>query len=98
MDLSEAERLLDPAPMMIETGVERCESGALHVAARTDMLGCTGKMFEWWFQSAPNTGRNQASVSSEESGRMCSSCSTIVAPLRPATVTGTISSANRPSA
>jgi hypothetical protein len=57
MDLNEADRLLDPAPMMIETGVERCESGALHVAARTDMLGCTGKMFEWWFQSAPDTGR-----------------------------------------
>jgi hypothetical protein len=57
MDLNEADRLLDPAPMMIETGVERCPSGALHVAARTDMLGCTGSMFEWWFQSAPDTGR-----------------------------------------
>jgi hypothetical protein len=57
MDLNEADRLLDPAPLMIETGVERLSSGALHVAARTDMLGCTGKMFEWWFQSAPDTGR-----------------------------------------
>jgi hypothetical protein len=57
MELSEADRLLDPAPMMIETGVERVPSGGLRVAARTDMLGCTGKMFEWWFQSAPDTGR-----------------------------------------
>ena len=57
MDLSEADRLLDPAPLMVETGVERLDSGALRVAARTDMIGCTGAMFEWWFQSAPDTGR-----------------------------------------
>ena len=57
MELNEADRLLDPAPMMIETGVKRLDSGGLRVAARTDMLGCTGKMFEWWFQSAPDTGR-----------------------------------------
>ncbi len=57
MELAEADRLLDPAPTMIETGVERLDSGGLRVAARTDMLGCRGEMFEWWFQSAPDTGR-----------------------------------------
>ena len=57
MELQEADRLLDPAPMMIETGVERLDSGGLRVAARTDMLDCRGEMFEWWFQSAPDTGR-----------------------------------------
>lgn len=57
MDLNEADRLLDPAPIAIETGVERLPSGALRVAARTDMPGCSGEMLEWWFQSAPDTGR-----------------------------------------
>jgi DAPG hydrolase PhiG domain len=57
MDLTEADRLLDPAPMSIETGVERLDSGALRVAVRTDMPRCTGRMLEWWFQSAPDSGR-----------------------------------------
>jgi hypothetical protein len=57
MELSEADRLLDPSPMMVETGVERLDSGALRVAARTDMDACSGAMFEWWFQSAPDTER-----------------------------------------
>ena len=41
-------------------------------------------------------GRSLASVSTLASGRMCSSRSTTVSPFRPGTVTGTISSANRP--
>lgn len=41
--------LLDPEPLDLETGLERLPSGALHVAARTDMHGCTGEMFDWWF-------------------------------------------------
>jgi hypothetical protein len=57
MELSEADRLLDPSPMMVETGVERLDSGGLRVAVRTDMGGCSGEMFEWWFQSAPDTER-----------------------------------------
>jgi DAPG hydrolase PhiG domain len=57
VELSEADRLLDPGPMMVETGVERLDSGGLRVAARTDMPDCTGQMFEWWFQSAPDTER-----------------------------------------
>ncbi|MFY0408383.1 DAPG hydrolase family protein [Solicola sp. PLA-1-18] len=50
MDLSEANLLLDPTPLPIETGWERLPDGVVHVAARTDMHHCTGQMFEWWFR------------------------------------------------
>jgi hypothetical protein len=55
LDLSEAGRLLDPAPMRIETGFERLANGVLHVACRTDLHGVTGAMFEWWFRFRPDT-------------------------------------------
>lgn len=55
MNLSEADRLLDPAPMNLETGYERLPDGVLHVACRTDLHGCTGEMFEWWFRFRPDT-------------------------------------------
>lgn len=55
MQISEANRLLDPAPMPLETGYERLPDGVLHVACRTDLHGCTGEMFEWWFRSRPDT-------------------------------------------
>ena len=55
MNFSEVNRLLDPSPMPLETGYERLEDGVLHICTRTDMHGCTGKMFEWWFQSHPET-------------------------------------------
>ncbi|KXX62204.1 DAPG hydrolase family protein [Rhodococcus sp. LB1] len=42
--------LLDPNPLPLEMGYERLEDGSLHVAARTDMHGCTGEMLEWWFR------------------------------------------------
>lgn len=50
MDFSAAARLLDPAPLHLEMGIERLPSGVLHVAARTDMHDCSGRMFEWWFR------------------------------------------------
>lgn len=50
MDFSEAPLLLDPSPLRLEMGIERLASGVLHVAARTDMHGCTGAMFDWWFR------------------------------------------------
>jgi hypothetical protein len=53
MDFSEAKRLLSPDPLPLEMGVERLESGELHVAVRTYMVGCTGAMFQWWFGSGP---------------------------------------------
>lgn len=55
MDYRDADRLLDPAPMALETGYERLSDGVLHVACRTDLHGCTGEMFEWWFRSRPDT-------------------------------------------
>ncbi len=55
MKLNEVNRLLDPTPMPLEVGYERLENGVLHVACRTDLHGCTGEMFEWWFRSRPNT-------------------------------------------
>lgn len=55
MDLTEAGRLLDPAPMKLETGYERLPSGVLHVACRTDLHRVTGEMFEWWFRFRPDT-------------------------------------------
>lgn len=50
MEFSDIGALLDPHPLPIETGYERLPNGVLHVAARTDMRGCTGEMFEWWFR------------------------------------------------
>jgi hypothetical protein len=47
--------------------------------------------------SLPRIGRSFASVSTDESGRMCSSRSTTTSPLREEMVTGTSSSANRPA-
>ncbi len=47
---SAAAQLLDPAPLRLEMGIERLASGVLHVAARTDLHGCTGRMFDWWFR------------------------------------------------
>jgi hypothetical protein len=54
MDLKDADLLLKPDPLPLEMGVERLDSGVLHVAARTDMSGCKGRMFEWWFRFAPD--------------------------------------------
>ena len=57
MELNQVSALLESAPMKLETGFERLESGVLHVACRTDMHGCSGEMFEWWFRSRPDTQR-----------------------------------------
>lgn len=55
MKLSEVSQLLRPDPLPIETGYERLDDGVLHVACRTDLHGCSGEMFEWWFRFRPNT-------------------------------------------
>jgi DAPG hydrolase PhiG domain len=41
--------------MALEMGYERFDSGVLHLAVRTDMRGCSGAMFDWWFGSRPST-------------------------------------------
>lgn len=55
LELENAATLLDPEPLALEMGVQRLRSGQLHVAARTDMPGCKGRMFEWWFHFRPDT-------------------------------------------
>lgn len=50
MELNDVAPLLESPPLELETGYERLPSGVLHVAVRTDMHGCTGEMFEWWFR------------------------------------------------
>lgn len=55
MKLDEVAPLLEADPLPLEMGYERLASGVLHVAVRTDMHGCTGEMFEWWFRSRPDT-------------------------------------------
>ncbi len=55
LELEDAAKLLDPGPLPLEMGIQRLESGVLHVAARTDMPHCKGRMFEWWFRFAPDS-------------------------------------------
>ncbi|MBP2310668.1 hydrolase [Azospirillum melinis] len=47
--------LLNPAPVRLETGISRLESGALVVAVRTDLHGCKGRMLDWWFKQFDTT-------------------------------------------
>jgi hypothetical protein len=55
LEVDDAPQLLDPGPLPLEMGIQRLESGVLHVAARTDMPHCKGRMFEWWFRFAPDS-------------------------------------------
>ncbi len=54
-ELEGLQGLLDSDPLPLEMGYQRLQSGQLHVAARTDMRGVKGRMFEWWFRFAPDT-------------------------------------------
>ncbi len=54
-EFEDAHTLLAADPIVLEMGVQRQPSGVLHVAARTDMPRCSGRMFEWWFRFAPDT-------------------------------------------
>ncbi len=49
----EAERLLDPAPLEVETGWCTLPDGVGYVAVRTPMPGVTGEMVDWWFDWHP---------------------------------------------
>lgn len=49
MHLSDANLLLDHEYLPLENGWVRFDDGRAHVAARTHMIGCKGKMVEWWF-------------------------------------------------
>ncbi len=48
-ELSNADELLSPGPLHLETGMVRLPSGPLNVATRVEMPNCKGRMLEWWF-------------------------------------------------
>jgi len=49
MRLDQADRLLEPGYLDIESGHLRLDDGTLHVASRTTMPGCKGRMIDFWF-------------------------------------------------
>jgi len=49
MLLEQANDLLKPGYLPLETGYERLDDGTLLVAALTVMPGCKGYMVDWWF-------------------------------------------------
>jgi hypothetical protein len=49
MRIEEANRLLDPGYLPTESGWVRHDDGTLHVASRTAMPGCKGRMIDFWF-------------------------------------------------
>jgi hypothetical protein len=49
MLLEQANDLLEPGYLPLETGYQRLEDGTLLVAALTQMPGCKGYMVDWWF-------------------------------------------------
>jgi hypothetical protein len=51
--MSDAERLLDPAPLESETGWAVLDDGVGYVAVRTEMPGVSGEMIDWWFDWHP---------------------------------------------
>jgi hypothetical protein len=49
MEFNEINKLLSPKALSLEMGVQRLPSGILHVASRSEMTGCKGKMLDFWF-------------------------------------------------
>jgi len=47
------DRLLDPAPLALETGWCRLPDGVRFVAVRTPMPGVSAEMVDWWFDWHP---------------------------------------------
>ncbi|HWJ42406.1 MAG TPA: hypothetical protein VNR67_03135, partial [Solirubrobacterales bacterium] len=46
----ELDRLLDPAPLAVETGRCFLADGCGYVAVRTEMPGVRAEMVDWWFE------------------------------------------------
>jgi len=51
--LTDAEALLDRAPLRVESGWCELPDGVGYVAVRTDMPAVTGEMVDWWFDWHP---------------------------------------------
>jgi len=51
--LADVDRLLDPAPLEVETGWWLLADGTAQVAARTPMPGVSAEMVDWWFDWHP---------------------------------------------
>lgn len=49
MFIEEANQLLEPGYMPVETGYQRLPNGHMHVRVLTRMPRCKGKMVDWWF-------------------------------------------------
>ncbi|MEH0071127.1 hypothetical protein V6L77_13660 [Pannonibacter sp. Pt2-lr] len=47
--------MLVPAPLRIETGIERLTGDVLRVEVRTELANCNGKMLDWWFKEFDTT-------------------------------------------
>ncbi len=55
MRFEESVRLLDIAPLLLETGVERLPSGGLHIAVYSLLENITADMLAYWFGMGCNT-------------------------------------------
>ena len=55
MKIEEANELLKPGYLPFEAGYQRLDDGVLLVAARSSLLGCKGKMVDWWFSFIEST-------------------------------------------
>ncbi|HEY1687284.1 MAG TPA: hypothetical protein VGF95_00290 [Solirubrobacteraceae bacterium] len=53
LPLADAQRLLDPSPLPVETGFCTLPHGVGHVAVRTAMPKVSGEMIDWWFDWHP---------------------------------------------
>ncbi|HEX6687477.1 MAG TPA: hypothetical protein VF085_02300 [Solirubrobacterales bacterium] len=53
LPLARLDRLLDPAPLVVETGWCTLPEGVGYVAVRTPMPAVTAAMVEWWFDWHP---------------------------------------------
>jgi len=53
LPLADVSRLLDPAPLAVETGWCTLADGAGYVAVRTVMTRVRGEMVDWWFDWHP---------------------------------------------
>jgi hypothetical protein len=59
MLIEEANQLLQPGYMPIETGYYRLQNGHMHVRVLTRMPRCRGKMVDWWFGYLDGTEKYQ---------------------------------------